>query len=122
MKLKTITLSAVLAAAIGIAHAQSGGMKGMDMKDMDMKGMEMNKDKNAAAGKVHKASGKVTKVDPAKGTVTIAHGPVPSMSWPSMTMSFKVKDKAMLGKVKNGDQVDFSFVQSGKDHTITAIK
>ena len=123
MKLKQITISAVLATSMSAAYAQSGGMKGMDMKDgdMGMKGMDMKKDAKAA-GTVHKASGKVTKVDQAKGTVTIAHGPVPSMSWPSMTMSFKVKDKAMLGKVKNGDQVDFSFVQSGKDHTITAIK
>ena len=112
MNLKKITISAVLAASIGAAHAQSGGMKDMDMK----------KDNKAAAGMVHKASGKVTKLDQAKGSVTIAHGPVASMSWPSMTMTFKVKDKAMLGKVKNGDQVSFSFVQSGKDHTITEIK
>ena len=124
MKLKTITLSIALAASIGVAHAQSGGMKGMDMKDgdMGMKGMDMKKDKNAAAGKVHKASGKVTKVDQAGGSVTIAHGPVASMNWPSMTMTFKAKDKAMLQKVKPGDQVDFSFVHSGKDHTITEIK
>ena len=124
MKLKTITLSTVLAASIGVAHAQSGGMKGMDMKDgdMGMKGMDMKKDNKAAAGKVHKASGKVTKVDQASGSVTIAHGPVASMNWPSMTMTFKAKDKAMLQKVKPGDQVDFSFVQSGKDHTITEIK
>ena len=124
MNLGKITLSAVLAASISAAYAQSGGMKGMDMKDghMGMKGMDMKKDKKAAAGTVHKASGKVTKVDQAKGTVTIEHGPVASMSWPSMTMSFKVKDKAMLGKVKNGQKVDFSFVQSGKDHTITEIK
>ena len=123
MKLKSITVVTILAASIGAAHAQSG-MKGMDMKDgdMGMKGMDMKKDKKAAAGTVHKASGKVTKVDQAKGTVTIEHGPVASMSWPSMTMSFKVKDKAMLGKVKNGQKVDFSFVQSGKDHTITEIK
>ena len=123
MKLKSIALVSVLAAAIGAAHAQSG-MKGMDMKDghMGMKGMDMKKDKKAAAGTVHKASGKVTKVDQANGTVSIAHGPVTSMSWPSMTMTFKVKDKAMLGKVKNGQQVDFSFVQSGKEHTITEIK
>jgi Cu(I)/Ag(I) efflux system periplasmic protein CusF len=112
MKLKIVTLSTVLAASIGIAHAQSDGMKGMDMK----------KDKKAAAGTVHKASGKVTRVDPASGSVTIAHGPVASMNWPSMTMSFKAKDKAMLQKVKPGDQVQFSFVQSGKDHTITEIK
>jgi Cu(I)/Ag(I) efflux system protein CusF len=122
MKLKSITLIAVLAAFTGAACAQSGGMKGMDMKDMDMKGMDMTKDKKAAAGTVHTAKGKVTKVDPAKGSVTIAHGPVASMNWPSMTMSFKARDKAMLQKVKPGDPVEFSFVQSGKDHTITEIK
>jgi Cu(I)/Ag(I) efflux system protein CusF len=123
MKLNSITLVTVLAASMGVVHAQSG-MKGMDMKDgdMGMKGMDMTKGKKAAAGTVHKASGKVTKVDQAKGTVTIDHGPVASMSWPSMTMSFKAKDKAMLQKVKPGDQVEFSFVQSGKDHTITEVK
>lgn len=115
--------AATLAASIGTGHAQSG-MKGMDMKDgdMHMKGMDMKKDKKGSAGTVHKASGKVTKVDAANGSVTIAHGPVASMSWPSMTMSFKAKDKAMLNKVKPGDEVQFSFVQSGKDHMITDIR
>lgn len=110
MKLASAFLAVLLSTSLGIAYAQSG------MKDMDLK-----KDKKAE-GTVHKASGKVTRVDPAKGSVTIAHGPVPSMNWPPMTMSFKAKDKAMLDKVKPGDQVQFSFVQSGKDHTITEIK
>ena len=89
---------------------------------MHMKGMDMKKDKKACAGTVHKASRKVAKVDPANGSVTIAHGPVASMSWSSMTMSFKATDKAMLEKIKPGDQVEFSFGQSGKHHTITEIK
>lgn len=109
MKPALIVLAVFLASA-GAAQAQSGGMKGMDMKQ------------EKAAGKAHKATGKVTKVDQAKGSVTIAHGPVPSMNWPSMTMTFKAKDKAMLGKVKSGDQVEFSFVESGRDHTIIEIK
>ena len=124
MKLISTLLAAIFATSpIGTAYAQSG-MKGMDMKDGDthMKGMDMKKDKKGSAATVHKASGKVTKVDAGKGSVTIAHGPVASMSWPSMTMSFKAKDKAMLDKVKPGDEVQFSFVQSGKDHTITEIK
>ena len=102
---------------IAFPLAAGAQMKGMDMKDMDMK-----KDSKAAPSKVHKASGKVTKVDKAAGSITLAHGPVASMNWPSMTMGFKVKDKAMLDKVKPGDQVEFSFVQSGRDHTITEIK
>ena len=110
MKLALTVLATVLAASAGIAQAQSGGVKGMDMKQ------------DKAAGKAHRATGKVTKVDEGRGSVTIAHGPVPSMNWPSMTMAFKIKDKAMLGKVKSGDQVEFSFVESGRDHTITEIK
>jgi Cu(I)/Ag(I) efflux system periplasmic protein CusF len=122
MKFGSLVVAAAFSAASGIAHAQSG-MKGMDMKDdMGMKGVDMKKDKKAGAGKTHKATGKVTKVDPGKGSVTISHGPVASMNWPAMTMTFKAKDKAMLDKVKNGDQVEFSFVGSGKDQVITEIK
>ena len=132
--MKRIAIALALIASFGLAQAQSGmkgmdmkddhkGMKGMDMKDdhKGMKGMDKKKDK-AAGGTVHKASGKVTKVDKDKGMVTIAHGPVASMNWPAMTMAFKAKDKAMLSKLKNGDQVEFSFTQSGKDHVVTEIK
>ena len=114
--MKRLLVVAVVSLFAPASLAQSG-MKSMDMKD----GMGMKGDK-AGAGKVHKASGKVAKVDRAKGSVTIAHGPVASMNWPSMTMSFKVKDKAMLDKIKTGDQVDFGFIESGRDHTITEIK
>ena len=105
-----VLLAAVLA---GPAFAQ---MKGMDMKDMDMKS-----DKKGMS-QTHKGSGTVSKVDAQKGSVTIAHGPVQSMNWPSMTMTFKAKDKAMLDKVKPGAKVEFSFVQSGKDYIVTEIK
>ena len=110
--------AAVLAAVSPFAIGQSGGMKGMDMKDMDMK-MEKKK---STGGKMHKGTGKVTKVDPAASSVTIAHDPVSTMSWPAMTMTFKVKDKALLEKVKQGEKVDFEFVQQGKDYIVTAVK
>ena len=84
---------------------------------MDMKGT-----KSDHKAQEHKATGKVTKLDGSRSTVTIAHEPVPSMKWPAMTMGFKVKDKAMLDKVKPGAKVDFSFTQSGKDYVITDIK
>ena len=125
---RAVAYSALLALSIFIvplAQAQSQGMGGMDMKGMDMKGdmkgMDMKSEKKGKS-KTHKGSGTVSKVDSEKGTVTIAHGPVESMNWPAMTMTFKVKDKKMLGKVKEGDKVDFSFVQSGKDYTLTQVK
>ena len=69
---------------------------------------------------VHKASGVVTRVD--KDKVSIRHDPVPSLNWPSMTMAFKVKDKALMDKMKKGEKVDFDFVQEGRDYVVTAVK
>ncbi|HEV8110818.1 MAG TPA: copper-binding protein [Burkholderiales bacterium] len=108
----------VLAAA-GAAFAQSDSMKGMDMKGMDMDKKASGK---KAQGTTHKATGTVQKLDPAAGIVTIAHGPVESMKWPAMTMSFKVKDKALLDKFSPNKKVEFEFVQQGKDYVITSAK
>ena len=106
---------ALFAALLAVpAFAQ---MKGMDMKDMDMK-ME----KKGAKGTVHKATGVVTQVDADKGKVTIKHGPVQSMKWPAMSMTFTVKDKALLEKLPKDKKVDFEFRQQGKDYIITGVK
>lgn len=72
--------------------------------------------------KDHKASGTVTKIDRSKSRLTIAHGPVESLKWPAMTMSFIVKDKALLDKVQQGAKVQFSFLESGRDYVVTEIK
>ncbi|MEA3195168.1 MAG: Cu(I)/Ag(I) efflux system periplasmic protein CusF [Betaproteobacteria bacterium] len=90
------------------------------MKGMDMKGMDMKTDKKD--GTTHKAKGVVTRVDSAKDTVTIKHEPIASMNWPTMTMVFKVKDKAMLEKLKKDQKIDFEFVQQGKDYVVTSVK
>jgi Cu(I)/Ag(I) efflux system protein CusF len=120
----TVVLAALLTVS-PFASAQSGSMKDMEMKGIDMKGMEMKKGdtaKKSAEAKSHKGVGVVKSVDGEKGTVSIAHEPVTSMSWPAMTMTFKAKDKAMLEHVKPGAKVEFSFVQSGKDYIVTKIK
>ena len=102
---------AVSMSAIPLAGAQSQGMGGMDMKG----------DKKAQ-GKVHKGTGVVKSVDAQKGTVTLAHGPIKSLDWPSMTMRFSAKDKKMLEAIKPGDKVEFEFVQESSKNTITSIK
>jgi Cu(I)/Ag(I) efflux system protein CusF len=62
----------------------------------------------------------VTKIDQNK--VTIRHGPVQSIGWPSMTMAFMVKDKALMDKLGKDKKVDFEFRQDGKDYVISAVK
>lgn len=110
---RTLAIVTFLLAAAG-AHAQSGGM---DMKDTDM-------DKAPAAKKAasHNGVGTVRKVDTGKGMVTIAHGPVPSMNWPAMTMTFDVKDKTILENIRPGAAVQFEFVQQGSRYTLTSIR
>ncbi|SRR5581483_7571556 len=126
--MKRVILVVVVLAVSAAVHAQSDGMKGMDMKDMqnmdmkDMKGMDGKTEKKPAAGAVHSATGVVTGVDAANNKVTIKHEAIQSLSWPAMTMTFNVKDKKLLEKAKPGQNIQFSFVQSGKDYTITNIK
>lgn len=101
------------------AAAQAQGMKGMDMKDhKDMPGMQHG-DKVQAA---HEASGTVTRVDRERSRVTIKHGAVKTLDWPAMSMAFTVKDKALLEKLQPGRNIDFQFVQQGKDYIITEVK
>src|SRR5258708_39088982 len=133
-KANRFSLAAVLVvfvATIPLSRAQ--GMGGMDMKDMDMgkckemmQGMDMSKckdmmgkdqkgmemkgmgaDKKSEA-KSHKGVGTVKKIDPA-GKVTIAHGPIKSMNWPAMNMTFTVKDKALLDQFSQDKKVEFEF-------------
>ena len=145
---RLIVLSAVLALSIAmIPLSRAQGMGGMDMKDIDMskckdmmQGMDMSKckdmmgkdkkgmemkgmgaDKKSEA-KSHKGVGTVKKVDAAAGTVTIAHGPIRSINWPAMSMTFAVKDKALLGKFSQDKKVEFEFVERGSDYLITSVK
>lgn len=88
----------------------------------DMKGMEMGAKPAAGAPAIHKASAMVTKVDRQAGTVTLAHGPIPTLKWPGMTMAFKVKDKQMFDQLVVGKKVDVELVQDGKNYAVTAVK
>lgn len=116
---------AVLAPVLFLAAAhpswaqQGGGMGGMDMNDRQ--GAKPAPKTAAAQGKTHKGSGTVTKVDPAAGKVTIAHGAIGTLKWPAMTMTFSVSDKALLDHVHPGGKVDFEFVQKGQDYVINRI-
>ena len=111
---RCIAAFAVLALSIGFlpaSRAQSGGMA--HDKDHDGQKPQVN---------AHKASGTVTKIDPASSKVTIAHGPVQSLKWPPMTMNFVVKDRALLGKLSAGKKIEFEFVQEGRDYVVTSAK
>jgi len=111
---RLVASTAVLAlffAMIPLSRAQGTG------------GMDMEKDSGGKSqAKTHKGTGTVTKVDPAGSKVTIAHGPVQTLKWPAMTMTFGVKDKALLGKLSSGKKVEFEFVKQGSEYVITSAR
>jgi Cu/Ag efflux protein CusF len=89
---------------------------------MDMSGMDMKNMKTEAASAIHRGAGTVKNIDATKGMVTLAHGPIASLKWPAMTMSFKLKDAALAKGIKAGDAVAFELVQSGDDYVITRLR
>ena len=104
---------ALFALAVPLA-AHAEGMKDMDMNmKMEHKGGKVA---------VHQATGMVTRVDSAKSRVTIKHGPVKSLGWPAMTMTFTVKDRAMLDQLAKGRKVDFQFKEEGSGYVITSVR
>ncbi|ENA26948.1 MULTISPECIES: copper-binding protein [Pseudomonas] len=116
MKIASIVFASLLVSpALFAAEKQS--MEGMPM---DHKGMDMPMDQKATT-KTGKATGVVKKVDTEKGSVTIAHGPVEALGWPSMTMGFKAEATQLQG-LKQGDKVKFEFASTGMDSTITRIE
>lgn len=76
----------------------------------------------SAPAAVDFASGEVRKVYPDAGQILLKHGEIKSLDMPPMTMNFKVKDKALLDRVKVGDKVRFKAAQVGGEYTVTDLQ
>jgi len=76
-----------------------------------------------ASGAVgHKADGTVDGIDLKAGTLSLNHGPVPTLKWPAMTMEFKVANASLLAGLKPGQAVRFEFVERQPgEYVVTSI-
>lgn len=68
------------------------------------------------------ANGEVKKINEAAGKITLKHEPIKNLDMESMTMVFRIKDPAMLKKVKVGDKVVFEAERVNGALTVTNIK
>jgi Cu/Ag efflux protein CusF len=66
--------------------------------------------------------GEVQKIDTAQKKLTIKHGELKNLEMPAMTMVFVVADEAMLGKVKEGQAIEFIADRVNGRITVTEIK
>jgi len=75
-----------------------------------------------AAPQLHAAHGTVAEINASTGTLTIEHGPVPTLKWPPMTMEFKAKDRSVLQGLKPGQHIEFDFFEQSGDYVIERVK
>ncbi len=68
--------------------------------------------------------GMVESIDAANGLVTIRHQPIPELSWPAMTMTFKVTPPSMLRGLQRGSRVEFAVATQaeGSRYVIRSIR
>ena len=78
---------------------------------------------SAATAQGNGVQGEVRKIDEAAGKVTLKHGPIKNLGMDvGMTMTFRVKDPAMLREVQVGDKVEFEAEQAASGYTVTTIQ
>jgi Cu/Ag efflux protein CusF len=66
-------------------------------------------------------SGEVRRIDKEAGKITLKHDAIPNLDMTAMTMVFRVKDPAMLEKLKPGDKVQFKADNVRGAFTVTEI-
>lgn len=66
--------------------------------------------------------GEVRKVDLSAQKITLKHGEIKNLDMPAMSMVFKVKDPALLDKVKAGDRVQFTAEDVNGALTVVSIE
>ena len=113
--LASTLIGAALTLQMNGALAQ-GGMS-------DMKKTPGMNDKMSDTKKVTTANGTgtITAMNAANHRVTLDHGPIPAINWPSMKMEFAVASSVDLAKLKTGDKVNFTLSGSGNTYTVQSI-
>jgi Cu(I)/Ag(I) efflux system protein CusF len=111
--LVAVVLASLLAGAATLAQQQVDNTKGVDVGRKAATESPMPT--------AHPATGVVKKIDSKASNVTIAHGPVDSLNWAAMTMTFKVRDRLLFDKLATGKKVRFEFVEEDGDYVLTAV-
>lgn len=66
--------------------------------------------------------GEIKEVNKNAGKLTIKHGQLKNLGMPAMTMVFRVKDPAMLDRLKAGDKIKFVADKIGGIYTVIQLE
>ena len=78
-------------------------------------------EQHEAVPQTAEGEGAVTAIDAQAGTVTLNHGPIASLGWPAMTMTFRVQSAAVLQGISVGQRVHFELMNDNGRPTVTEI-
>ena len=116
---RPLTLAAAAAALLILSdaqgHAQHGSMGGAP---------QAARPGASDAAQAAVATGTVQKVDAAGRTLGLAHGPIPAIGWPAMTMDFPVAAGVDLSALTPGRQVEFTLAPrpgAGGGYIVTRV-
>ena len=114
--MRAIAPTTIVYALIGVLTLTAAGAAVAD--DMsNMKGMSP-----APAAKHGQGTGVIRAIDAKAGTLTIQHGPIPGVSWPAMTMTFKAMPATLLQGLKVGQAIGFDTTVRGMAAEVTAVR
>ena len=100
-------------------HA-AGARAGGSMPGMAMPGMGSKSDESEKA--LLMGTGVVRGVDKSAGRIRLTHDPIAAVSWPRMTIVFRVKNASLIDQVKQGDNVKFVLTRSSTGYVISEIQ
>ncbi|GJE04131.1 MULTISPECIES: copper-binding protein [Methylobacterium] len=108
----------MLGSTSGFAQTQLAYMNSVDW----LRQMEQLRPKQKDPSERPWISSEVKNVDLSGNQLTIAHGAIPSINMPAMTMTFPVQDTAHLRMLKPGDQVQFQAAEIGGTVKIVNVR
>jgi Cu(I)/Ag(I) efflux system protein CusF len=108
-----------LATILALTAAETATAQPAAKPMSDMKGMSSAP---ASATKTGKGTGVITEIDAKDATLTIKHGPIASLGWPAMTMSFRAVPPALLTGLKVGQKIAFDTNPGNGLPEVTAIR
>ena len=113
----TLTAALALVTAVPANAGEMNGHGGMKPHGISQHGGMIRVSDNAGAT----GQAIINSIDTESGVVNLTHGPIPSLSWPEMTMDLPVGNDVALSDVQPGDAVRFRVVL-GEDQVYRITK
>lgn len=63
----------------------------------------------------------VQAIDKANARIKLTHDPIAALNWPKLTLFFRLKDRALADRVKQGDRVGFSLERQDSGFVISGF-